>query len=193
MTLEVGGPARRERGRRRYPRGRRCPSRVTACSGSPAHSRRVQPRCRRCVRDVEQAGAPHARCPQSGDPSLCRPWHLVIVTVRVALRDSRHATGVAGDTAFSPESGESGDSFWQGIADGHRRPHLSADLTLVHSQGTARAMGPPSRALPCPAAVCTPAPPPGVPQLTEGLPCQSTGGGVPAGGARPSGRVSSCR
>jgi hypothetical protein len=27
-------------------------------------------------------------------------------------------TGVAGDTAFSPESGKFHDSFWQGIADG---------------------------------------------------------------------------
>jgi len=191
---------------------RRCPPREAACSGSPAHSGRVQPGCRRCARDVEQppatgrcrpraarvgTGALPARRPprrrQSSDHSLCPPQHLAIVTVRVALCDSRHATGVPGDTTFSSESGESGASLWQGIADGDRRSGMSADLTLVSSQGTARAMRPRHRER-CPA-----------PQrsahrhlgrrarLTEGLPCQSTGGGVPAGGAHHIGRATSCR
>jgi hypothetical protein len=58
----------------------------------------------------------------------------------LSIAASLAISGVAGDTAFSPESPEFHDTFWQGIADGagdqnFRRSRLS-------SQGLARAVRP---------------------------------------------------
>src|SRR5215467_156009 len=114
------------------------------------------------------------------------PADLVIVTIRVRTHCLRYITGVAGGTTFSSESGKYPDSFWQGIADGARDWQVRQSR-LVSSLKMACAVAPRQRdTLPCPAAVAH-RHPARCARPTEGLPCQSTGGGNLAGGTRPRG------